>query len=172
MHPFINHGLAALCAIGFAASSNAVASEPKITAPKSDPRRPLIQPPIPKESLRRHEEGTVGLMMWVDESGKPQKVAVTKSSGYPRLDDAAQSVLVKWRLKPGTLDGVPTAMWGCFVIVFGDDIKGWHEKDKEALSDAGKICERANRQHLFPDTGRPAEESPTEEGAKTVTAPM
>ena len=44
----------------------AFATEPKIEMPRSDARWPLVQPPIPRESLRLHEEGSVGLMLWVE----------------------------------------------------------------------------------------------------------
>jgi TonB family protein len=50
-------------------------------------RRPA--PMYPYESLRDKEQGTVVLLIEVDESGKPASVTVKESSGYARLDRTA-----------------------------------------------------------------------------------
>jgi TonB family protein len=50
-------------------------------------RRPA--PVYPYESMRDREQGTVVLLIEVDESGKPASVTVKESSGYWRLDRAA-----------------------------------------------------------------------------------
>jgi protein TonB len=47
-------------------------------------------PPVyPRESLLNREQGTVVLLIEVDESGKITSVQVKESSGYPRLDQAS-----------------------------------------------------------------------------------
>lgn len=48
-----------------------------------------VRPTYPKISRRRGEEGTVVLSIEVLASGKVGHAAITRSSGYARLDDAA-----------------------------------------------------------------------------------
>ena len=89
------------------------------TAPKSDPRRPLSQPEYPPSSRRAGEAGTVILEVYVNANGRAEDVRVKKSSGYPKLDDAAvREVKRSWRLVPGTEDGKPVPMWGQFAVTF------------------------------------------------------
>jgi TonB family protein len=71
------------------------------------------------------------MMIWVDENGVPRKVIVGKTSGDQELDEAAMGVLSYWRLQPGSIDGVPTAMWGCFSITFYDSAKPYHLTGKD-----------------------------------------
>lgn len=94
---------------------------PKVVAtpPRSDPRRPLTQPEYPPSSRRAGEAGTVILEVYVNANGRPEEVRVKKSSGYPKLDDAAmREVRRSWRLVPGTEDGKPVPMWGQFAVTF------------------------------------------------------
>ncbi|HEX7115310.1 MAG TPA: energy transducer TonB [Steroidobacter sp.] len=89
------------------------------TAPRSDPRRPLTQPDYPPSSRRAGEEGTVILDVYVLENGRVGEVRVKKSSGHPRLDEAAvREVKRSWRLVPGTENGKPVPMWGQFAVTF------------------------------------------------------
>lgn len=89
------------------------------TAPRSDPRRPLSQPEYPPSSRRAGEAGTVILEVLVLENGRVGDARVKKSSGYPRLDEAAvREVKRSWRLKPGTENGKPVQMWGQFAVTF------------------------------------------------------
>lgn len=90
-----------------------------VTQPKSNPRRPLTQPEYPPSSRRAGEAGTVILEVYVLENGRVGEARVKKSSGYPRLDEAAvREVKRSWRLEPGTEDGKPVAMWGQFAVTF------------------------------------------------------
>jgi len=94
---------------------------PKIasTAPRSNPRRPLTQPEYPPSSRRAGEAGTVILEVYVLENGRAGDVRVKKSSGYPKLDEAAvREVKRSWRLEPGTENGKPVPMWGQFAVTF------------------------------------------------------
>lgn len=76
------------------------------------------------------------MLIWVDETGTPKKVAIGKSSGDPELDEAAKSVLGYWRLQPGSIDDVPTAMWGCFLVTFYDTEKRYIPTDKDKADQA------------------------------------
>jgi protein TonB len=59
----------------------------------------------------------VSLAVLVQESGEIGEVRVAKSSGFPRIDEAAvKEVQRNWRLVPGTEDGKPVAMWHTFAI--------------------------------------------------------
>jgi protein TonB len=89
------------------------------TPPKSDPRRPLSQPEYPPSSRRAGEAGTVVLEVYVNENGRADEVRIKKSSGFPKLDEAAvREVKRSWRLVPGTENGKPVPMWGQFAVTF------------------------------------------------------
>ena len=65
----------------------------------------------PADSIRMQEQGAIGLMFIVDETGDVSECAVTSSSGYPRLDAAARAMVVnRWKYKPAILDGKATAI--------------------------------------------------------------
>ena len=70
-------------------------------------------------SCRAGEEGTVTLQVYVLESGKAGEVKIQKSSGFPKLDEAAvREVQRVWRFVPGKEDGKPVAMWHTFNVTF------------------------------------------------------
>lgn len=86
-----------------------------IAAPAEAPRPvppPLVQPrfnadyldnpkpPYPSVSRRMGEEGEVRLRVLVDATGHPQQVEIERSSGYPRLDQAALDTVRRWRFVP------------------------------------------------------------------------
>lgn len=55
------------------------------------------------------EEGRVTLQLQVSAAGVVTDARVTKSSGFPRLDDAARRALSLCRFDPATVDGQPVA---------------------------------------------------------------
>ena len=80
-------------------------------------RTPL--PEYPPASRRAGEVGTVTLKCYVNEQGRCSEVSVVKSSGFPRLDEAAvKEVPRNWRFVPGKEDGKPVATWHTFNVTF------------------------------------------------------
>lgn len=54
-------------------------------------------PPYPPLSRRMKEQGLVLLDVYVNAAGKAEKVTIKKSSGFPRLDEAALNTVKNWR---------------------------------------------------------------------------
>ena len=76
-------------------------------------------PEYPPASRRAGEEGTVTLRAFVGTDVRLSQVEVVKSSGFPKLDEAAlREVPRTWRFAPGTEDGKPVASWHTFSVVF------------------------------------------------------
>jgi protein TonB len=65
------------------------------------------KPEYPSASRRAEEEGTVQLKFLVGVDGRVLQAEVEKTSGFPRLDEAARQALSRCQFKPGTLDGKP-----------------------------------------------------------------
>jgi periplasmic protein TonB len=67
-------------------------------------------PPYPPISIRIGEEGVVSLRIAISNEGFVTDAVVTRSSGHPRLDDAAVAwVKAHWRYRPAQENGVPVA---------------------------------------------------------------
>jgi len=65
-------------------------------------------PAYPQASRRVGEQGTVVLRVTVGTDGRPVDVAIAKSSGSARLDEAAANkVRAGWRFVPATRDALP-----------------------------------------------------------------
>lgn len=89
------------------------------TAPKVDPKRPPTKPEYPASSRRAGEAGTVVLDLYILPNGRVGDARVQKSSGFPRLDEAAvREAKRSWRFVPGTEDGKPVAMWHSTKVTF------------------------------------------------------
>ena len=91
----------------------------KITLPSSDAdylSNP--KPKYPTMSLKMGEQGTVKIRVFVSAEGLPQKIELSQSSGYDRLDQAALASVPKWRFVPGKRGGVPEGMWFVVPIPF------------------------------------------------------
>ena len=99
------------------AASSPVAAAPTLAATTTSPSHPktvtsgveYLQKPAPVYptfSRRMQEEGKVILRVLVSLKGKPEQVEIQKSSGFPRLDEAArQTVLSSYLFKPYSENG-------------------------------------------------------------------
>ena len=109
----------------------AAAAAPAPATPPAAPAPPRIElpssnaaylnnpkPPYPAISKRMGEQGKVVLRVLISAEGLPQKVEISQSSGYDRLDRQAQEAVQHWRFVPGKRNGVPEAMWTLVPIQF------------------------------------------------------
>jgi len=65
----------------------------------------------PSASRRLEEEGTVSLKFLIGVDGRVLQAEIEKTSGFPRLDEAARNALSKCQFRPGTIDGKPEQSW-------------------------------------------------------------
>ncbi|MGY4831789.1 energy transducer TonB [Sphaerotilaceae bacterium SBD11-9] len=72
----------------------------------------------PRTSRRLQEAGTVLLRVFIDERGHAASVQLGRSSGFPRLDDAALASVKRWRFKPYTENGQPMAGYAVIPVMF------------------------------------------------------
>jgi len=84
-------------------SANAISGSQQQGAPAQDLKTAnRVDPTYPPASRRAGEEGTVRLKVLVDTNGRASNVAVTQSSGFTRLDQAAMDAVRKWRFVAAT----------------------------------------------------------------------
>ncbi len=76
------------------------------------------QPEYPPVSERLGEAGTVVLQMLVGIDGKVTESRIETSSGFERLDKAAQQALSRCRFTPGSVDGKPEPSWAPLKYTF------------------------------------------------------
>lgn len=98
------------------APAAAPAAPPAPAAPKTLPSSAVryLVPPVlsyPRASRELGESGVVRLRVLVDEQGRPREVEVAKSSGHPRLDQAALQAMRAARFQPHLEDGQPRSVW-------------------------------------------------------------
>jgi protein TonB len=103
-----------------ASAATPVAAPPAPVAPPAPPRIELPssdadylqnpKPPYPALSKRMGEQGQVILRVTVAADGSLLAAAVARSSGYPRLDEAALAAVRKWRFVPGKRNGMAATM--------------------------------------------------------------
>ncbi len=95
-----------------------------VAAPTGVRKDPVVrakscrEPEYPSSSERLGESGKVILALLVGLDGKVVDSKVEKSSGFPRLDEAAKSALSLCKFEPGTVDGKPEQAWGHIAYVF------------------------------------------------------
>ena len=68
-----------------------------------------VQPPSPRyppESRRSREQGLVSLRVLIDEAGHARDVRVERSSGFPRLDEAARLAVSRALFRPYVEAGI------------------------------------------------------------------
>lgn len=88
------------------------------TAPKECTRKDIVPPKelrqpsvrYPLASQNNGEEGTVTLLLAVQPDGSISDIRIARSSGYLRLDAAAQKALRNIKLQPATCHGKPIAV--------------------------------------------------------------
>jgi periplasmic protein TonB len=104
-----------------------VQAPPAPPAPPPEPRTIDIgavryrQQPVlayPAASRRFGEQGRVSVRVRVNESGQPDAMQVVRSSGYPRLDDAALDAVRATRFHPYTQDGRAMPFWVVMPLIF------------------------------------------------------
>ena len=100
----------AISALHGAACADTAAAPAKATRAVADFSK-CDKPAWPQEALRREQQGTVTMAFKIGEDGSVVESKVTKSSGYPLLDEAARFGIAKCLFKPGTVDGKPQAAW-------------------------------------------------------------
>ena len=107
-----------------------VAAAPAAAAPAPAPPAPLTPPiynadyldnPSPKYppiSRRLGERGRVVLRVRVSADGRAERIEVRTSSGFERLDQAAQTAVAGWRFVPARRGEERTAAWVLIPISF------------------------------------------------------
>lgn len=71
-----------------------------VVPPRPDATVRNRPPGYPPDAVRRHAEGTVGLLVHVAENGVPLGVEVIESSGDASLDRSAREAVALWRFQP------------------------------------------------------------------------
>jgi protein TonB len=90
-----------------AAATSAAVTQPQFDAEYlNNPK-----PGYPAVSRRLGEEGQVLLRVLVSTQGRPEQIQLLRSSGFPRLDDAAKAAVAQWRFVPARVGSVATAAW-------------------------------------------------------------
>jgi periplasmic protein TonB len=91
---------------------------PIIVQPQGDPRFPFTEPEYPTPDIRMGHEGTVWLTIEILPNGRVGAVRVDQTSGFARLDESAVREARKWRMKPGTQDGIAIPMYKRVPVTF------------------------------------------------------
>jgi len=93
--------------------------QPPVTPPRFDAdylRNPA--PDYPPMARRHGEQGRVMLRVLVGADGDPREIVVKTSSGFERLDRAAQETVRRWRFVPARMGTVAVDAWVIVPIVF------------------------------------------------------
>ena len=76
------------------------------------------KPLYPHASRRLGEEGKVVLRVFVSADGEAKRVEVKHSSGFQRLDQAAEEAVARWRFVPAKRGEQAVTAWVVVPIVF------------------------------------------------------
>ena len=101
-----------VAAVFLSASAMAADAGPKVDTSKPTP---VI---YPVKAQQAGEEGTVIMSVYVNNSGKAKKIAVSKSSGYVDLDTAAVETALNWHYVPAIHGGDTVADWAAVQVVY------------------------------------------------------
>jgi protein TonB len=77
-----------------------------------------VDPVYPASSRRAGEQGTGLFRVLVDQKGRPQDVQVMKSTGFPKLDQAALEAIRKWAFSPAMQNGQAVQSWTRVQVAF------------------------------------------------------
>ncbi|NJM12042.1 MAG: energy transducer TonB [Synechococcaceae cyanobacterium SM1_2_3] len=75
-------------------------------------------PAYPALSRRLSEQGQVLLNVYILANGAVGEINLRRSSGYPRLDEAAMAAVQRWRYLPARRGGEPIPFWYVQPIIF------------------------------------------------------
>jgi TonB family protein len=106
------------CKADPADQARADAQQGKRENPHQDPDHRFTQPEYPPSARRDDEEGTVVLLLYVNEDGRIGRARIDKSSGFALLDEAGLRATRNWTALPATDDGKKVCAWGRFAITF------------------------------------------------------
>jgi TonB family protein len=85
------------------------APAPGLTLPVLVASRDCNEEFYPAISVRLHEEGDVDVIFVVSQTGEPLTFGILKSTGSPRLEDAAMRCIGAWRYAPAQFNGKPVS---------------------------------------------------------------
>ncbi|WP_172202900.1 energy transducer TonB [Niveibacterium sp. COAC-50] len=101
-----------LCFLALSASISGPVYAESPTAPSSKCGEVAATPPCncekpryPIESANRNEQGKTTLQFLLTTEGRPTRIMVVRSSGYPRLDGASVAAITNACFKPIEKDG-------------------------------------------------------------------
>lgn len=75
-------------------------------------------PPYPRLSRQLGEEGTALLKVQVGPNGRALQITLMSSTGYQRLDEAAEATVAQWRFVAATRNGQAITSWVLVPIKF------------------------------------------------------
>ncbi len=75
-------------------------------------------PVYPARSRRNNEQGVSTIRVLIDVTGRPSRVSLEASSGYPALDESALSAVRAAQFRPYSEGGVPQPVWVLVPIKF------------------------------------------------------
>ena len=104
---------------------SAVASAPPTTAPAVETAASYKAeyldnppPPYPRLSRQLGEEGTALLKVQVGPDGRALQIKLMSSTGFTRLDEAAEATVAQWRFVAATRNGQAITSWVLVPIKF------------------------------------------------------
>jgi protein TonB len=101
--------------------AEAVTTAPVSTPPAAEQSLKVtnrVDPIYPAQSRRAGEEGTVTFKVLVDANGRGKDFAVTQSSGFPKLDQAAMEAIKKWKFAAAVQNGGPVEAYTTVRVTF------------------------------------------------------